>query len=242
MPKIPYIPLYIGDWEQDTNSISLEAEGALLKLIFKLFKSETKGSVSFRFSQLAILFKKDIENTRKIVQELQENDLLNIDFLPDDCIQFKSRRMIKEVARSITNSKNGKEGGRPKKQIKSKLKAKVKRNTEIEYDNEIDIVIEYLNKKAGVNFKSASEKNRKHILARLTEKFKIEDFYQVIDYRVATWGTDEKMKEYLRPETLFGSKFESYLQGANSQALPKQNNLTRSLETFNKVLKDIQNE
>jgi hypothetical protein len=25
--KEPYIPLYIGDWEKDTNMLSLEAEG-----------------------------------------------------------------------------------------------------------------------------------------------------------------------------------------------------------------------
>ena len=43
------------------------------------------------------------------------------------------------------------------------------------------------------------------------EGFKLEDFKKVIDKMTMEWKDNNKMKVYLRPETLFGTKFESYL-------------------------------
>ena len=68
-----------------------------------------------------------------------------------------------------------------------------------------------MNKKANKNFKSTSKETRRLILARWKDGYKLEDFQRVIDGRVAKWYTDAKMQEYLRPMTLFSSKFESYL-------------------------------
>ena len=78
-------------------------------------------------------------------------------------------------------------------------------------------VIDYLNLKAGKNFKLV-ESNKKHINARIKEGFTLDDFKKVIDNKVTEWKNDDKMNQYLRPETLFSSKFQSYL---NSE--PKQN-------------------
>ena len=71
-------------------------------------------------------------------------------------------------------------------------------------------IVDYLNEKAHKNYRSNSKTTMRHINARLKEGRTLSDFKQVIDNRCATWlGTD--MEQYLRPETLFGSKFESYL-------------------------------
>ena len=75
-------------------------------------------------------------------------------------------------------------------------------------------VIDYLNHKAEKNFKLV-ESNKKHINARIKEGFKLDDFKKVIDNKVTEWKNDDKMNQYLRPETLFSSKFQSYL---NSEA------------------------
>ena len=72
-------------------------------------------------------------------------------------------------------------------------------------------VIDYLNQKTGKNFKHTSKVTQRHIRARLAEGFTVSDFKQVIDKKCSDWLRDQKMKEYLRPETLFGTKFESYL-------------------------------
>ena len=79
-------------------------------------------------------------------------------------------------------------------------------------------IVEYLNQKAGTHYKSSTELTRTKIHARLNEGFKKEDFFAVIDHKCAEWKADEHMRQYLRPETLFGTKFESYLQAASTSA------------------------
>lgn len=71
-------------------------------------------------------------------------------------------------------------------------------------------VINYLNSKINSKYKYTTKKNQTLIHARTQEGFNIDDFKTVIDKKAAEWmGTD--MEKYLRPETLFGTKFESYL-------------------------------
>lgn len=71
-------------------------------------------------------------------------------------------------------------------------------------------IISYLNKKTNSKFKHDTPKTVKTIKARFNEGFKEEDFISVINIKTIEWlGTD--MEQYLRPETLFGTKFESYL-------------------------------
>ena len=74
----------------------------------------------------------------------------------------------------------------------------------------IEYIVEYLNKKAGTHYRPTTDATVKVITARLNERFTVDDFKTVIDKKVAQWkGTS--MEEFLRPQTLFGSKFESYL-------------------------------
>lgn len=72
-------------------------------------------------------------------------------------------------------------------------------------------IISYLNEKAGTRYKPTTAKTKSAIKARLSEGFTIDDFKTVIDKKCAEWIGDEKMEKYLRPETLFGTKFEGYL-------------------------------
>ena len=71
-------------------------------------------------------------------------------------------------------------------------------------------IVEYLNQKAGTKYKPTREKTREHINARLAEGHTVEDFFKVIDNKCTEWlGTE--WEKYLRPDTLFGTKFEGYL-------------------------------
>lgn len=72
-------------------------------------------------------------------------------------------------------------------------------------------IIDYLNAKTGSSYKSTSTKTQTLIKTRFNERFTEQDFYTVIDNKVTTWLNDPKMNKYLRPETLFGTKFEGYL-------------------------------
>lgn len=72
-------------------------------------------------------------------------------------------------------------------------------------------IIGYLNEKTGKNFKLSSIKTRELIHARYREGFTLEDFTRVIDLKSADWKSDPVWNKFLRPETLFGTKFEAYL-------------------------------
>ena len=78
-------------------------------------------------------------------------------------------------------------------------------------------VIKYLNEKANTNYRPSTKNTQSFISARLKEGFTVEDFKKVIDVKVENWiGTD--FEKYLRPATLFGTKFENYLNEANKKA------------------------
>lgn len=71
-------------------------------------------------------------------------------------------------------------------------------------------IVEYLNEKAGTRYKASSAKTKTAIRARFEEGFTEADFRCVIDKKCAEWiGTE--WERFLRPETLFGTKFEGYL-------------------------------
>lgn len=76
-------------------------------------------------------------------------------------------------------------------------------------------IVEYLNEKAGTKYKPTTKATRNKIDARLNEGFTVDNFKRVIDVKTNDWLNDPKMAEYLRPMTLFGPKFEGYLQQEN---------------------------
>lgn len=79
-------------------------------------------------------------------------------------------------------------------------------------------IIEYLNSILGTNYKHTTSKTQTLIKNRLNEGFSVEDFKSVIDKKYNDWKGTE-WEKYLRPETLFGAKFESYL---NQKEITKQ--------------------
>lgn len=77
-------------------------------------------------------------------------------------------------------------------------------------DRDTENIISFLNSTTGSKYKASTDKTRRLIAARLAEGFTIDDFKAVITKKAKEWqGTD--MAQYLRPETLFGTKFEGYL-------------------------------
>lgn len=101
---------------------------------------------------------------------------------------------------NVNENENEKENG---KEIKEKTAERVP-------DIPCDYIIDYLNTKTGRHFKT-TEKNKRLIRARAKEGYKVEDFVKVIDNKYSDWSNDQRMAQYLRPETLFGTKFDGYL-------------------------------
>lgn len=72
-------------------------------------------------------------------------------------------------------------------------------------------IIEYLNQKTGKHFTTKAAATKKKINARWNEGHGLDEFKKVIDVKSAEWLGQSEMVQYLRPETLFGTKFEAYL-------------------------------
>ena len=76
--------------------------------------------------------------------------------------------------------------------------------------DDVKTVIDYLNQKNGTSYRASSKKNKSLINARFSEGYSVDDFKKVIDIKSNDWiGTD--MAKFFRPETLFGNKFDGYL-------------------------------
>lgn len=107
-------------------------------------------------------------------------------------------------------------------------KEKEIKNSSFDFINEI---ITYLNSICNTNFKPNTPKTQTLIQARLNDGFSIDDFKTVIDKKSSEW-LDTEWQKYLRPETLFGNKFESYL----NQVAKKSSN-----EILEELFKEMNN-
>ena len=141
-----------------------------------------------------------------------------------------------------------------KTQVKGNIKGKSNLNETIkdhDNDNEIDhdLVIDpaletetenkdvlnttkeavaYLNRRLNTGFKHTTKSTLYAIKARINEGYGLDDFITVVDKKASDWERDPDMAKFLRPETLFGNKFEGYVnqkavanakQNAQSQVL-----------------------
>ncbi len=97
--------------------------------------------------------------------------------------------------------------------------------------NIIRDIVEFLNEQCESGYKHTSAKTQKLIRARLAEGFTLDDFKAVIEKKVAEWKGTE-MEQYLRPETLFGTKFEGYLNAPTQRkrASATKPRVTKSLD------------
>lgn len=129
-------------------------------------------------------------------------------------IELTNSNLIIKVVRNkkVNNKKNNKENNE-KKQLKS--------NNDL-----IKIVIDYLNEKASKKFTLKNKQTIAFINARVKDGYAEKDFKKVIDIKTLKWlNTD--MADYLRPQTLFSPKMESYLN--------EKNNKKKSNERFTKT-------
>ena len=92
---------------------------------------------------------------------------------------------------------------------------------------DIYTIIDYLNEVSGKHFKAGTPKTKTLIKARLNEGFTVDDFKTVIQKKYKQWKGGE-MERYIRPETLFGTKFEGYLNESEIVEIRKDRQETPS--------------
>lgn len=247
----PYLPLYVQDFLTDEKLIECSAEstGVYIRLMCILHKSDTYGCILLKQKdkqndnniknfalKLAKQMPYDISTIERSLEELIEEKVL---ILENDTLYQK--RMKKdgilsdiraEAGKKGADRKNAKDFAKANDEAKELANDEANSENEYEYEDEIDTeiitdkeiikgIIDYLNIKTNSHYKYSTEKTRKLIKTRLNDNFTIDDFKTVIDKKTDEWlGTD--FEKFLRPETLFGNKFEGYL---NQKTTPKKKTL-----------------
>lgn len=135
-------------------------------------------------------------------------------------------------------SKKEKEKGH-NKNIKEKEKEDNKNRKEKEYKEKektfsrtCEQIIDYLNSSLSTQYKAKNKQTQQLIKERLDEGFTFNDFKTVIDKKNKEWRNSE-MAEFLRPLTLFGKNFESYLNTPTKTAHSQNNGLRAYERNYN---------
>lgn len=108
----------------------------------------------------------------------------------------------KETTSESTDEKP--EGSHNNKNVKNE------KNVNNNYPEQIKEIVSFLNSTCKTKYRAETKKTKTLIETRLSEKYTLDDFKTVILKKYNQWAnTEDEM--YLRPETLFGNKFEGYL-------------------------------
>lgn len=185
--------------------------------------------------EMALAIDEDEENVRFTIMFLQKYGLIeeiksNEFLLPQTAKSIGSETSVAARVRKHREAKNALPSNTVVT-IGNTEKEKREKREEIEKDNlscrqdDVKEIISYLNAKTESSYKASSKKTISFITARFNDGFTVDDFKTVIDKKTAEWIDDPKMNKFLRPETLFGTKFEGYL----NQKVGKENGENRNL-------------
>jgi uncharacterized phage protein (TIGR02220 family) len=189
---------------------SLEEQGYLLSANYNRSKQDKTKWYTINYEKLAELdgsFKDNLSSSTIQIEEPEKTKSIT-----EKDNQLDAKGQIDELKSSecLTESDNLYQP-LPEITTKTNSKTKTKINTKEKYTPlPIAEIITYLNNQTNSNYKSSSTKTRELVKARFNEGFQLEDFMKVIDIKTAEWMNDPLWCKYLRPETLFGPKFESY--------------------------------
>ena len=101
-------------------------------------------------------------------------------------------------------------------QLNTKKSNTKKSNTKKEY---IELIVKYLNDHAGTRYRPDSPETVRLLTKLLNLGYCVADITEVIDKKISEWQ-DTDFAKYLRPSTLFDSKFESYLNAPVKSSAP----------------------
>ena len=200
---------------EEETGLSNHKQSKIIEELTKLgiLEQENKGMPMKRYFKInfqkieELVFKKDLKNLKTRIEANEKQGFKN----------FESK-VLKNSNACIEKISNNKE------YINNNLNKELNNNIYKE-------AVEYLNLKAGTKYKYNSKNTTKHIQARIKEGYTLEDFKIVIDKKCSEWlNTD--MEKYLCPETLFGSKFEKYL---NQKIIHKNIGIPASTQENKKI-------
>lgn len=228
----------------------LVKRGFFNKSLFDSFGILTSRGIQDRFLK-ACIRRKDVEvDARYLLVDSSEFKNLRISKAYSSAPSF--RKCIHDVSISEENVYIKEENVDIQAQSKVKesrveeSKGKEKKIYSPSLHSVAEDIVSHLNSVTGSSYRSTISKTRKLIAARLAEGFTADDFKTVITKKAEEWtGTD--MAQYLRPETLFGTKFEGYLN--QPERNNRRSNLSRAeqkrqeaINVVNKLMDEYEEE
>ena len=218
--KDPAFLFYPADFLIGTMDMTDEEVGIYIRL---LCRQHQKGNIA-----------PDAKINGRLMSDLSDEILSK--FRKDNQGNYYNKRLKAEIDKrrkySESRRRNGSKGGRPKNHMDNHMETTSKaqgepcdNHTENENVNEyIYIIISFLNTTCNKAYKTNTRKTRDLIKARLREGFTVEDFKSVIKKKHEEWRGTE-FEKFLRPSTLFGTKFEEYLNQRGSAGKGKAGEL-----------------
>lgn len=221
--KMPALQFYPADWRKDlaVQSLGYHDRGVWFEMLCLMHESSERGvlllnGVTMPEEVIARLLGMDNQTFNQTLSTLLTFGVAKR--RPTDNAIF-CKRMVDDERLCQIRREAGKQGGNPAL-LKQKGTSPDKQNSTPSSSSSSSSsdskaaakgVLDYLNEKAGRNYKPVKA-HLALISARLSEGATVEECRAVIDAKVMAWGTDPKMRDYLRPETLFGAtKFAGYV-------------------------------
>ena len=193
-------------------------------------------NISMNVEEMATIFNRDINSVRFALQTFQRYGMIEME---DETVRIKNWEVHQNIdgmdrVKKLNAERNRRYRARKKQQLQQDTSSNISvtsrdgKDIDKEIDKEIDkdkekkyivsdksdtiyqSVISYLNKCANTSYRATSKLTQQLIQARMKEGFTETDFYKVIDHKTKTYR-NTKFEKYLRPQTLFGPKFEGYL-------------------------------
>ena len=226
MSKDPSFLLYSSDFLIGCSDLNFEERGQYITL---LCLQHQKGHLNRRTIDVAIGTTRNRE-TGEIISLVSDYVLEKFSIDENGCYYnkrleeetIKRRNFVESRKSNLSKSKN-------KQHMSSHMEQHMENHKEVHMENEnvnindnvndnvndnaneiVDEVIEYFNQKCKTRYRKNTRDVRKLIIARINEGYTFEDFKTVIDKKYREWKGTE-FEKYLRPSTLFGTKFQQYL-------------------------------
>ena len=180
----------------DTLGVKKEAISRLISSLEKKGYITAEIVVGSRNHKRTITINKMLSTNNKMLFRGKQNVIAPL----TNCLETKENKTINKTINKTTNSSGV-----------ALVPFLESHNEAITTKDIFEDIIYYLNSNAGTNYKSSTPSTKSLINSRFKEGFSVDDFYYVIDNMCSRWLSDNKMRQYLRPTTIFGAKFESYL-------------------------------
>ena len=204
------------------NNRIAQAENCLLDISKKYNKASLAHDLEFKVDELdqfieflindceLVFMTEDGFLTNKTIQEnflnVQDNRKRNKDYYEKSLIKDKVNK-LKQTESDIQETETDIQ---LPELIQSKVKESKGKERKINQEA-INFIIADLNHQLGTNYSAHGKKTQEIIMARMNEGFSREDFITVNQKKCDEWINDSEFCKFLRPETLYSRKFESYL-------------------------------